>query len=786
MLHDLGLAVRQLVRQPALSASIILLIALGVATNTALFSVIDGLLFKPLPFHDSARLVAIDFDRVVFRAYGRTADELAAAKDALERTPLLGDRALVKPGMLFDEGTAAVGELGLVDAVVSRGFFDTLGVRPLLGRALDDNDSRQPVVRAILLGYDLWRSRLGGDPSVVGRTIVLGGKRLEVAGVMPPDFDFPRGTTVWAAGGRFGRSQPNLARLADGVSLAQLRRQFPKLTIKPLRDSLRPANAFTLAFLLAATGLVLLVAWIQVAALQLARAAARSVEIGIRLALGATRARLVRQFAAEGLVLAATALATAWLATPALTSAVMRWLPVEMTRGQHVSADLRTFAFACLAATLGVLLFALLPVEIIRHSAPSAVLRGTPVGRTRLTAARARTVMLVAQLAVTTTLLYITGLAFQSYTRVNAVDLGFTPARVVAIALPSLTDAFASAGREQNSSASTAVQAIFASQSQRAADLVDAIGGLPGVTNVAAAMTYPLTSGAFLGAAGIRTDGGPRSIPTRINWVTPQFFRTLGIRVVEGRGFEGRTPVERQAVAVVNQAMARELRPYGPVVGRQIDAVAFRGRIGGIVNDSVDDRPDLPADPQVYLPATGLSLTAKVLVRTSGDPTRSLPAIQAAVKRTWGTTADRRVVRLEDEIVRATSAYRARTMLLGLLALEGLSMALVGLVGALMYSTRQRTREIAIRIALGAEPPRIRRHVVTHALLCAATAFVLGLAGGVAVGRWASSLLFGVQPIDATTIGVVAVLLGAAAWGAAFVPARRAAGVDPATALRDE
>ena len=378
----------------------------------------------------------------------------------------------------------------------------------------------------------------------------------------------------------------------------------------------------------------------------------------------------------------------------------------------------------------------------------------------------------------------MTGLAFQSFARVTAVDLGFVPDQVMAISLPTLTDF--SLARGGPTSESSPSQPTFASRQQRVMETLDAIGRTPGVAAVAAATTYPLTTGALFGAVKVRTPSEVRSVPARMNYVTPQFFRTRGMRIIEGEGFQGR-PVAgaRTTMAVVNETLARTLRTYGPVIGTSIGTNLFPARIVGIVHDCVDDRPDLPTDPQVYLPSDG-NFAMKLLVRTAGDSGSMAPKIQTVLKRIWGTAADRRVVNLEDEMTRATAAYRARTILLGLLALMGLPMALVGLIGSLTYAVRQRTREIGIRIALGAEPRWIRHRVVAQALGCVAAGLLVGLAGGVAAGRWGSSLLFGVQPLDITTIASVALLLATTAWLAAFLPGLRAARVDPAVALREE
>jgi len=780
MFADLRLALRSLASQPALTAAVVLPVGLAIAANTALFSVMDGVLFRPLPYRDAERLVHVDLAPYT-ELDGEARKQVI---EALGQTSLLSERARVFRALLFEEGAEIVVDWQLVTTEVSPSLFAMLGVSPAPGRSLRDEDEGLFNPRPAVLGYDLWQSRFGGDPKIVGRTVGIPGaildRRFLVVGVMPPGFDFPRGTNVWVARAGPPRNvEPTYARLAPGVTVQQAAGRFRKVRFTPLREFVRPKGGFAVAFLLAATGLLMLVAWAQVAALLFARAAGRASEIAVRLALGASRWRLVRQFASEGGIVAVTALALAWAAVPSLTVFIVRLLPSEITVGQAIHPDQRTFLFACLLSATGVFLLALAPFEIIRRSAPLALLRGDIFGGVRMRAARIRTVLLVAQLAVTAMLLYLGGLAFHSFVRVTSVDLGFTPDKVLAFRLPTLV--VPTRSRE-------GIRAAIDLYVQRAAETMEAVRALPDVKVVGAGDRPFMSSQVPVATVTSSADPAETPLRARNNQVLPGYFETLGVRVLEGRGASERD-LEGDRVALVNETLARDLRRFGPVVGQQLRS-SFAGpqaepyRVVGVVNDFVNERPDLPADPQVFL--FRRSPNPFLLARVNGDVGQAAAAIRTVMARIWADrSGGRNVVWLADEARRATAEYRARTILLAVLGLLCLPLALAGVGGALSYALRQQTREIAIRLAVGAEPGSIRRRVVGRALVWAVAGLLLGLAGGLGAGRWMSSYLFGVPSADPLTAIGVASVLAITAWVAALWPASRAARVDPAVALRD-
>ena len=780
VLFDLRLAVRSLRRQPMLALVIITTVGLAVAVNTSLFSIFDGLLFRPLPYPGAERIVHVETPREVLLAMSN--DERTARSEALVATSLFDGRAGAYAAVILEDGAEGVEEWNLRPASVTRDLFPLLGVRPILGGLFADDDTTVDDVRRVIIGFDLWQRRFDGDSAIVGRTVeipgAIFGRRFEIVGVLPEDIAFPDAAQLWTAaqdrpGGAF-----NIARLAPGVTVEQVQSAFPGTQVTRLRDYVRPDGAFALGVLLAATGLLLLVAWVQVAALLFARTAGRVRELGVRLAIGAGRMRLVRQFAAEGLVVAAGALALAWVVTPGLTTAIARLLPVEMTAGQVLRPDVRTFAFSCALSVAGVLLLALAPAGIIRHTSPVGLLRAGSAGGAVPGAARTRFGLLSAQLAVTTVLLYMAGLSAHSFGAIGEVDLGFTPDRVVGILLPPTT---------LRGSTNEERRAHLDLQVQRWAETPPALRAVPGVVE-AGGGRLPFHASVQSGGSGFQlaVGGHETDDPLLVDYtpMTPEYVRVMDLRVRDGLvpdAVDASRPV-----AIVNTTLARQLATLGPVLGQTVTVNRRDSTVVAVVADAVMSRPDRSPRPQVMpLQANpqGGYIVAKIAPDAPVAPT--LEAIQAALDRVWPDNPSREVMLVSDLADRAIADYRARAVLLGLIGALCLPLALAGIAGALSYATSQRLHEIGIRMALGAEPRDIRRRVVGRAFAALSIGLAFGLAGGMLMGRLMSAYLFGVRPIDGwTTVGAAAVLV-LTAWAASIVPARRAARIDPARALRE-
>jgi predicted permease len=784
MPFDLRLALRALRRQPALTSAVVLTVGLAVAANTALFSIFDGLIFRPLPYPSVDRIVHVEIPADVRRTMGQ--DAFRAALSAIAGTPLLIDRFEMRGAVLFEDGAADVEAWNIRPAGVEPAALRVLGAVPVAGRLLTDEDLdvSPPNARPVLIREDLWRSRFGGDPALIGQIIEVPGvilkRELRLVGVLPERFRLPDGASLWVAQRRASDGSTNFARLAPDATVDQVRAALPGVVVTPLRDHVRPDGAFAFGVLLAATGLLLLVAWVQVGSLIFARAAGRATELGVRLALGASRLRLVRQFAAEGLLVAVAAMAVAWIVTPALTTGIMRLLPEEITRGQLLSPDLRTLAFSALISIAGVLALSLLPVEVVRHSSPPGLLRGGDFGEVRRGAARLRTGLLVAQLAVTTVLVYMAGLATHSFAAVSGVDLGFDANGVVAIQLPPVT--VRGASREE-------MRAHIARQQQQWEETFVTFRTLPGVTAVAGGQ-LPFYESILSGGGGmpVSAPGVADPILATYHPVTPDFPRVMRLTVTAGRvpGEDELAAGEPQAI--VNETLARRLESAapGPVVGQRVQVNRRTVRIAAVVADFATARPDRPVEPFMG-PLQRRPQGGFILVRLDDtEPAgTAVAAIGSTFDRIWPDNPSREVFVLSDLTDRAISDYRARAVLLGLIGLLCVPLALAGIAGALSYATSQRLREIGIRLALGAEPRDIRRRVVGRAFAALGLGFALGLGGGVLMGRLMSAYLFGVRAADPVTVSGVAVVLALVAWLAALWPAWNAGRIEPAQALRN-
>lgn len=776
---DLRLGLRMAIRQPTVSVAVVLTLALAIAANAALFSVVDGLLFRPLPLAHAHEIVTIDFKAAppgvnppqALRARNARRQEL---REALAVSPLFVDVVHGAPSDAFFGALDAVAELDVLASGVSAGFFEAAGVVPMLGREFNADDeagvassgpgAATPTPLPIIIGHAFWQRHFGGDRGVLDRVVELAGRSVRVIGVMGPGVRFPDETDVWTPPTRTLTTQLyDYGRLAPGVTPAALETAFPELAFVPLRDAVRPGGTETLVFLLASAVVLLLVAWVQVAALVFARAISGAPDLGVRLALGAGRFRLMRQCVAESVLLAAGALASAWVLVPWLTAFVIGRLPVEMTRGQYLAPDVRTLLFACGASAVGLIVMGALPVAVVRRMMPADLLRGSrDPGRPGV--AKLRHAMLVVQIALTTLLVYVSSLATHSFVRALNYDYGFDADNVMIFSTPS-------DGDRQD-------------RQRRAAESLEALRALPEVQAAATLMAPPLMRAAYY-ATLTHLDGAPVDpIRVRMNYVSEDFVPALGARVIAGSASAPGTPGAQAGVALVNESLARKLvgDPEN-VVGRQVQALVFRGPIVGVIADLVDTQPGEPSDPQIFMQAPGVAFVIAIRTRTTLEA--ATPAITTTLQRIWDEVPARRLRPMVDDLRTTLTPWRGRSVLFGLIAGFCLPLAAIGLAGAMLYTVRSRTRETAIRLALGADPRRIRRRVVVGAVSLAGTGLAIGLAGGIVAGHLMSSQLFDVRAVDGWALGATSVGLLGLAWLAALAPARRASRTDPSLALRE-
>ena len=797
LLRDLRHALRTLSGHPGYTAAAVLTLALGIGANTAIFSVVDAVLLRPLPFPEPERLIDVlavragaDTDRVAirpadflaWRAEGRVFQELGA---------------YVPFGTL--DWTGGAEPVRLSRHLVSEGLLAALGVRPDHGRLFAAEEYQEGSQRVVLLSHRLWRTRLGADPGAVGRSLTLGGEVYQVVGILPrefrirggePDLLLPLAFGPEAAADRESSYLGAMGRLRPGISLERARREMDALSLRtgrqlpdedrvraslvPLHDVLAGPARTALLVLFGAVAFVLLIACANVAGLQLVRAASRQPEIVLRAALGADRRRLARQLLAESGVLAVLG----GIGGVLLAVLALRLLPdargVYLPRDVEVGVDLRVLGF-----TLGLTLL----VALVSGLAPA--LRGSRAdlraafqaggagsqdgGRTRL-----QDTFVVAEIALALVLLSGAGLMLRSFVRLVGEDPGFEPRHVLTfeIELPA---------------------ARYPEAAQAAAfytGLLDRLGRLPGVTAAGAVKELPPdTPWGFRPALAGREEPEEGSAGWQL--VTPGYFAAMGTPVLRGQAFSSRDRQGSRPVTVINESAAGRFFPGGDPVGRQVRFNDVWHEVIGVVRDQKVPGEADGASPVFYFAHAQLPVpadylrTLAVAVRTEGDPL----AQAAAVRRTLGSLdADLPAAELQPlERRLAGGLFFARshfnTVLLVLFAGLALLLAMIGIAGLLSYRVSRRTREIGIRMALGAQRIDLLRRIMAHGLALTVLGLVLGLAGAVSLTRVLASLLYGLGTLDPLTLGAVVLLLAGAASLACYLPARRASLLEPRTAL---
>lgn len=764
---DMRLAARSALRRPGLTLAIVIPLAFAVAANTSLFSIVDGLLFRPLPFRDTNRLMTLQ------RSEAFTVDTsyqaVVALINSLGESPLL-DGAAVAAGT-FAFPASAVADAGITPRAVSPRFFELVDIPLLAGRdiAVTDNEEGSPL--AAVIGHGVWQRDFGGNPDLVGRVVSLAGRSVEIIGIARPGMTYPIGADVWVPSGppvsanmtRFW----SVGRLAPGVSIEAFRNQYPDVTATPLREAIQPKDTASIVFLLGATALFLLAAWVQLGALLLGRTVSRMTEVGVRIALGAGPGRLRRQFLLDSAVLAGLALILAWLVTPFLTTFLAAQLPRQMTVGQLIAPDLRTFMFAAAVSVLGAGLLAIAPLGLLRRIAPALLMAGGTSGVT-IRAERTRGTLLVAQIACSTLLLCVAGLAFHSFVRISNADVGFEPDRLWEFSIPSLRTDLSDDER---------AAARLTRQAEAEAALA-ALRGLPDVAWAGAGSASVLSNGFGRGSLGV--GGKSLNAFVGVNAVTPGFLQALNPRLHSGRLPDPDAVSDASSAFIVNRALARSLASSAEGIDR---VMSYRGRVAGVIDDLVNTAPGVAAEPHAFIVRRNVNATV-LLVRTrSGESGRA--ALETTLTRFWGPGAGARLSPVGEMVATLTAPWRARTVLFGLIAILCVPLVVTGIAGALYAAVRARTREIAVRLALGAETRTVHRTIVGRALSLAALGVAAGLAGGVAVGYLMSSQLYGVRPADAATLASVTAVVLLVAWLAALLPARLASTIAPAEALKE-
>jgi len=804
LLQDVRFAIRQLRKNPGFTCTAVLVLALGMCASVAIFAFVDAALIKPLPYRDPSRLVGV-FERVAMFPQSSLSyldyldwKKLNRAFRSLDAYQHTG----------FVLSTPAGGQ-PVRGTLVSDGFFRTLGVAPVLGRDFYAGEDLPSAPRTALLSYAAWQQRYGGKPDVLGRTATLDGDPAVIVGVLPRDFHFAPAepaefwTALHPSNGCFlsrgCHSLDGVARLKDGVSVQaaladvtsiarELEKQYPdsnrgqSAALLPLTEVIVGDIRPILLLLLCGAGLLLLIAAVNVAALLLVRSESRKREMAVRTALGASSGRLIGQFVTEALVLVAGGCVLGLVSGRWTMQLLLSLISEEMLARtpflQGLGLNVRVVAFAGAVSLLAAALFSLAPCLRIRRSQTREGLAEGSRGSAGIVWRRLGSRLVVLELATAMVLLVGAGLLVKSLYHLMHVSIGLQAEHLVTM------DVMA-----PKSSYGTDAQAIALGR-----QIVNRIGNLPGVRSVGFT-----TNGGPLDGNGnttwIRVLGRPwhgehNEMPERD--VSAGYFATLGAKLLRGRYFSDAEDKSKPHVAIVNQAFANHYFPGEDALGRQLSYLTTPPvpiEIVGIVEDIREGPLDAAIPPVLYFPFNQSTDTyLGLVVRTSQDERSLLPALAATIRQIDPGIVPISAAPMTDKISDSPSAAvrRFSALLVGGFAVLALLLGVVGLYGVVAYSVSQRTREIGVRIALGAQRRSVYRLILQEAGWLAAIGIALGIACSVAAAALIRGLLFGVRPWDIPTLAAVAVVLGIAALGASFIPARRAASVDPVEALRAE
>jgi putative ABC transport system permease protein len=812
--QDLRVAARSLRKSPSFTAVAVGTLAVGLGINTAVFSVVNAVMVRSLPYPHAGTLLSLWEESTNDNAFSsrgtpfgsamprRTTVSLANLPDYQKLTALAGVAG-------FDLTAKNLTGLGTPERLrcefVTKDYLGVLGVKPLLGRDLTAADEPLTAPRVTLIAYQTWQNRFGGDPSVLGRSVMLDGRARQIIGVLPagfqslPQLNLSDRIEFWlppefpedSLHNRGDHEVNAVARLRPGHTVQEARSQLDALNaalardypstnsgmqarLLPLQQDLVRDVRDSLVALLGASALIVLIACVNVANLFLVRSIGRRHEVSVRFAIGANRWRVVRQFLTESALVSTFGCAAGLAAGFAVMKALVLLAPANMAMIRNVAWDWRVFAVAAAVSTLTSFVFGLAPAWQASKTRPAEALRGTSRSTAGGSQARWRSALATVEVALSLILMVGAGLLLKSFVVLSGVDLGFQPERVLALGIGLTDQRYASEGQRLR---------FFENLEQR-------VRALPGVQSVAFANRLPLRGG---WSSGIEFDlAGDRSASPDFQAVSAGYFETLGIPLVRGRLL---TPQDRDGapgVAVVNQAFSRQLLNGDNPIGRRVrrGSLAPWIEIVGVVNDIRRAGKTDELRPQVYLSAAQTKLypvaLADFAVRAAGDPRALANAVQAEV---WAIDKDQPVqnVRTLEEIVSASVAQRRfQTILLLVFAGVAIALALIGIYGVLSYSVTQRTSELGIRIALGAKPSSILLLVLRQAGVVVAIGIAAGLAGAWALTAYLESLLFQVKPHDWWTYAAAALTLGVVAAAAALLPARRGARIDPIVALRYE
>src|ERR1700691_1126132 len=807
LLRDVHHGLRMMRKNPGFAALAVMTLALGIGATTAVFSLVNAVLLRALPYRDPDRLVFLfepnpHFPDVPLEAWGPFNAEFYDWKKQSHSFMNLA---------LFTNDHLNLSVNGMAVRVdgsrVTGEFFQTLGIAPELGRAVAPNDDQSGKGQVAVISHRLWQSRFGGDRGVLGKELLLNARPYRIIGVMPAGFAFPHGTEsletvstatdVWVpwemtpreSAARDDNSGNAIGRLRPGVPLAQVQAEMSAIVsrldplhapafqgsyavVRPFDVSITGESRRALLIFMAAVFLVLLIACSKVASLVLARATGRSLEIGVRTALGASRLRLVRQLLAESLCLAGAGGVLGLLAADIAIGMLTQLNPGHIPRIDESSIDWRVLLFALGASLATALLCGLFPALSASRSNLNEVLKNSGSRTVKGGAGRLQHGLTVAQGALTFVLLAGSGLLIRSLLKLQSVDKGFIPSSTVTMNIR--LDARYNGPQRQNE--------FFRS-------LIDKTGNLPGVEAAAAVNYLPLGGGQSITMLTVEGHPFDQKIIFEDRSITPRYFAAMGIPCLGGRAFHEDDAGGRPPVAIVSRSFARRYFPDQAAVGKRCRYgpdnpwLTIVGVVGDVRQAGLETAPPM----QIYTPLwqTGAN-SVSVVARTSLAPDRLASEMRAMVRSLDAAVAVADVRTMSQLASADTGGRRFQTLLLTAFGGMALFLSLVGLYALMAYAVQQRTPEIGIRMALGAQRGSVMLLVLRQGSMLALKGIALGFACAWALTRSMASLLFEVQPTDALSFFAAAVLFCAVALAACYVPARRATRVDPMVALRYE
>jgi predicted permease len=802
LLQDIRFGLRMLRKSPGFTAVAVLTLALGVGANTAIFSVINGVLLHPLPYANPDHLVSV-------QEAGRGSGNPASYPDFLDwqsQNRVFSNMASYH-GDVFTL-TGAGEPAHILALVASADLFKILEANPLLGRTFEPQDDRRGH-DVVVLSYSLWRGTFHASPAIVGRSIVLSNKRFTVIGVMPEGFQFPPNShrDLWTSNAVDRESTSNImtgrgydaldviARLREGTTLSdaqsemnliarRLAQEYPQsnaklttLKLVPEIERIVGGVRTSLFLVLGAVVGVLLIACVNLANLSLARNLARTKEIEVRAAVGASRARIFRQLFTESVLLSLLGGTVGIGLAVWGTNELVRFAPEDLPRIAQVGLDWPVLAFAALLSVGTAIVFGSVPaLQASKTNSATSVKDAGHGAWHGISHLRLRSGLVVAETGLAMVLLIAAGLLISSYMRLVRVSLGFDPNGLLTFTFDLPSPPY---GNPETVSFMN--------------ELLPRLRALPGVTEAAADWSLPFSSAVTTGVDFEGRTFAPGNTPVSIfDAATPSYFRTMEIPLLEGRIFTDGDNMKNPSVVIINEAFARHYFPDENPVGKRIkpsfsmtNDTPWREIVGVVGNTKL---VDLSEDfrPEFYMPFAQVPNFSAVILRARGDPLGLVSAVRTVLASLDKNLPIYDVETMADYMSSSIAAKRFITLLLGLFAVLALVLAAVGIYGVMAFSVSQRTRELGIRMALGADRQSVMRMVLWHGARLALVGVAIGIATALAVTRVLASFLFEVRATDPTTYGAVAILLVLVALAACYIPARRAMRVDPMVALRYE